>query len=175
MERILGAVVAEHQNEGYSSMKLALSAAVQGKNATITNDGYYTLAQRVFEHEVKFPGLTEEEEAASFAEALGTEGEVARAHEMRMTARMALLRTDVQEKLRRAVLSVLSLTREPTGVCSRLEDLLLVTWQSTEALCAWHLAWSSQSVVQGGDQSLLCKLAWTVLAARSREHEIGYR
>ena len=107
MERILGAVVAEHQNEGYSSMKLALSAAVQGKNATITNDGYYTLAQRVFEHEVKFPGLTEEEEAASFAEALGTEGEVARAHEMRMTARMALLRTDVQEKLRRAVLSVL--------------------------------------------------------------------
>ena len=79
-------------------MKLALSAAVQGKNATITKDGY-TPAQRVFGHEVRFPGLTEEEEAASFAEALGAEGEVARAHKMRMTARMALLRSDVQEKL----------------------------------------------------------------------------
>ena len=103
LELVLGAVVAEHQTEGFSAMKLALSAAVQGKNATITKDGY-TPAQRVFGHEVRFPGLTEEEEAASFAEALGAEGEVARAHKMRMTARMALLRSDVQEKLRRAVL-----------------------------------------------------------------------
>ena len=100
---IIGAVVAEHQVEGYSGMKLALAAAIQGKNSTVSREGY-TPAQRVFGHELRFPGLTDEDEAASFAESLGTDGEVARAHKMRMTARMALLREDVQDRLRRAVL-----------------------------------------------------------------------
>ena len=104
LDLILGAVIREHSVEGYSEMKLALSVAVQAKNATITKDGY-TPAQRVFGHELRLPSLLEEEQdALSFAEALGADGEVARAHKMRMTARMAMLRTDVQERLRRAVL-----------------------------------------------------------------------
>ena len=104
LDLILGAVIREHSVEGYSEMKLALSVAVQAKNATITKDGY-TPAQRVFGHELRLPSLLEEEQdALSFAEALGADGEVARAHKMRMTARMAMLRNDVQERLRRAVL-----------------------------------------------------------------------
>ena len=104
LDLILGSVVTEHQVEGYSQLKLALSVAVQAKNSTITKDGY-TPAQRVFGHELRFPDLLEQDqEALGFAEALGADGEVARAHKMRLTARMAMLRTDVQERLRRAVL-----------------------------------------------------------------------
>ena len=58
----------------------------------------------LFRTDVHFPGVTDGEERLSCAEALGTEGEVARAHRMRLTARIALLRSDVQEKLRRAIL-----------------------------------------------------------------------
>ena len=78
-------------------------AAMAAKNSTISKDGY-TPCQRLFGTDVRFPGVTDEEERLSFAEALGTEGEVARAHRMRLTAGKALLRSDVQEKLRRAIL-----------------------------------------------------------------------
>ena len=99
LDLVLGAVVTEHHVEGYSRMKEALAVAVQAKNATITKDGF-TPAERVFGHELRFPSLLEDEqESLSFAEALGADGEVARAHKMRMTARMAMLRTDVQERL----------------------------------------------------------------------------
>ena len=93
----------EHSCEGYKQLKDALAAAIGAKNQTISKDGY-TPNQRLFGQDVRFPGLTDEEERLGLAEALGTEGEVARAHKLRLTARMALLRTDVQEKLRRAML-----------------------------------------------------------------------
>ena len=48
LDLILGSVVTEHQVEGYSQLKLALSVAVQAKNSTITKDGY-TPAQRVLD------------------------------------------------------------------------------------------------------------------------------
>ena len=100
---ILETIVAEHQAVGYGDMKKVLSAGVAAKNGTISRDGY-TPNQRLFGTDVHFPGLTEEEERLSFAEGLGTEGEVARAHKMRLTARIALLRQDVQDKLRRSLL-----------------------------------------------------------------------
>ena len=100
---IVDSIVTEHQIEGFSDMKRALAAAIAAKNMTVSKDGY-TPCQRLFGSDVRFPGLTDEEERLSFAEALGTEGEVARAHKMRMTARMALLREDVQSKLRRSIL-----------------------------------------------------------------------
>ena len=104
---ILETIVVEHQAVGYSDMKRVLSAGVAAKNGTISRDGY-TPNQRLFGTDVHFPGLTEEEERPSFAEGLGTEGEVACAHKMRLTARVALLRQDVQDKLRRSML------RKPT-------------------------------------------------------------
>ena len=97
------AVVDEHQVEGYSGMRLALPAATAAKNATISKEGF-TPDQRVFGKECVWPSLTDEDEKLGFAEGLSTESEVARAHRMRTSARIALLRQDVREKLRRAIL-----------------------------------------------------------------------
>ena len=83
-------------------MKQALAAAIAAKNQTVSRDGY-TPNQRLYGQEVRFPGLTDEEERLGFAESIGTEGDVARAHRLRHSARLALLRTDVQDKLRRAI------------------------------------------------------------------------
>ena len=75
---------------------------------TITRDGF-SPNQRVFGQELKFPSLTEEDIKPSFAEALDADSEYARAHRMRITARLALIRMDVQEKVKRAIL------RKPGG------------------------------------------------------------
>ena len=103
MGTLISAIVAEHGVEGYRSMKLAIAAAAAAKNATLTRDGF-TPNQRVFGSECRWPSLNDEDCAPSFAEAVGTESEVARSHRMRTTARIALLRQDVREKMRRAIL-----------------------------------------------------------------------
>ena len=100
---MVSAITAEHATEGFTAMKLVLSSAVAAKNMTVTRDGF-TPNQRLFGAEVKFPSLTEENVKPSFAEALDAESEYARAHKMRITARLALIRMDVQEKMRRAIL-----------------------------------------------------------------------
>ena len=105
---MLAAIISEHVVEGYHSMKLALSSAIAAKNMTITRDGF-SPNQRVFGQELKFPSLTVEDVKPSFAEALDSDSEYARAHRMRITARLALIRMDVQEKVKRAIL------RKPGG------------------------------------------------------------
>ena len=100
---MIQAVVEEHSVEGYRAMKTALAAAVMAKNATVTREGY-TPNQRVFGVEQRWPSLTDEDVGPSFAEAVNTDSEVARAHRMRTSARIALLRQDVREKMRRAIL-----------------------------------------------------------------------
>ena len=89
MGTLISAIVAEHGVEGYRSMKLAIAAAAAAKNATLTRDGF-TPNQRVFGSECRWPSLNDEDCAPSFAEAVGTESEVARSHRMRTTARIAL-------------------------------------------------------------------------------------
>lgn len=100
---LVGAIVAEHSIEGYAGLKEALAAATSAKNGTLTKEGY-TPNQRVFGVEVKWPSLNDEEVKLSFAQGLSVDTEVARAHRMRTTARVALIRNDVKEKIRRAVL-----------------------------------------------------------------------
>lgn len=100
---MIQAVVEEHSVEGYRAMKTALAAAVMAKNATVTREGY-TPNQRVFGVEHRWPSLTDEDVGPTFAEAVNTDSEVARAHRMRTTARIALLRQDVREKMRRSIL-----------------------------------------------------------------------
>ena len=100
---LMQAIVHEHSLEGYHAMKEGLAAAVQAKNSTLTKDGF-TPNQRVFGFECKWPSLNDEEVKLSFAEGLSVESEVARAHRMRTTARVALIRNDVREKMRRSVL-----------------------------------------------------------------------
>ena len=100
---LMQAIVHEHSLEGYHAMKEGLAAAVQAKNATLTKDGF-TPNQRVFGYECKWPTLNDEEVKLSFAEGLSVESEVSRAHRMRTTARVALIRNDVREKMRRSVL-----------------------------------------------------------------------
>ena len=104
---MISAITAEHMSEGFSAMKLVLSSAVSAKNMTITKDGF-SPNQRLFGSDVKYPNLTEENVKPSFAESLDTETEFARAHRMRTCARLALIRMDVKEKVRRAIL------RKPT-------------------------------------------------------------
>ena len=90
---LVHALVKEHGSEGYKA----------AKNSTITRDGY-TPNQRVFGVECRWPSLTDESVAPSFAEGLSIDSEVSRAHNMRATARLALIRQNVREKVRRAIL-----------------------------------------------------------------------
>ena len=76
---MVSAITAEHTTEGFTAMKLVLSSAVAAKNMTVTRDGF-TPNQRLFGAEVKFPSLTEDSAKPSFAEALDSESEYARAH-----------------------------------------------------------------------------------------------
>ena len=100
---LVHALVKEHGSEGYKGLQEALAAACAAKNSTITRDGY-TPNQRVFGVECRWPSLTDESVAPSFAEGLSIDSEVSRAHNMRATARLALIREDVREKVRRAML-----------------------------------------------------------------------
>eukprot|EP00435_Cladocopium_sp_Y103_P057834 s201_g20.t1 len=100
---MISAITAEHATEGFSGMKLVVACATAAKNGTVTRDGF-TPNQRLFGAEVKFPSLTEDNAKPSFAEALDSESEYARAHKMRICARLALIRMDVQEKMKRAIL-----------------------------------------------------------------------
>ena len=100
-------------------MKLALAAATMAKNATITRDGY-TPNQRVFGVEVRWPSLMAEEVDPSFAEGVNTDSEVARAHQMRTTARIALIRGDVREKMKRAILRKPATSQGPYAPGTRI-------------------------------------------------------
>ena len=100
---LVHALVKEHGSEGYKGLQEAIAAACAAKNSTITRDGY-TPNQRVFGVECRWPSLTDESVAPSFAEGLSIDSEVSRAHNMRATARLALIRQDVREKVRRAIL-----------------------------------------------------------------------
>ena len=108
----LQAIVDEHGVEGYHQMKEALSCACMAKNATVTRDGY-TPNQRVFGVECRWPNLAEENPALSYLESIDTDTEVARAHRMRITARVALIRQDVQDKMRRAILRKPAVSQGP--------------------------------------------------------------
>ncbi len=112
MGTLISAIVAEHGIEGYRSMKLAVAAAAAAKNATLTRDGF-TPNQRVYGTECRWPSLNDEDCAPSFAEAVSTESEVARSHKMRITARIALLRQDVREKMRRTILRKPAVSQGP--------------------------------------------------------------
>ena len=79
-------------------MKEALSCACMAKNATVTRDGF-TPNQRVYGSECAWPSLADEEPGLSFVEALDSNTEAARAHMMRMIARVALIRSDVRDKM----------------------------------------------------------------------------
>lgn len=105
---MLSAITMEHQTEGFTAMKAALAAAISAKNMTITKDGF-SPNQRLFGTEVRYPSLTEEDARPSFAEGLDAETEWSRSHRMRVTGRIALIRLDVQNKLKRAIL------RKPPG------------------------------------------------------------
>ena len=100
---LVQSIVDERGCEGYKAMQEALAAATSAKNGTLTKDGY-SPNQRVFGVELRWPSLTDEDCAPSFAEGLSIDSEVSRAHRMRTTARMALIRQDVREKMRRAIL-----------------------------------------------------------------------
>ena len=100
---LVHAIVSEHGTEGYKNMQAALASATAAKNATLTKDGY-SPNQKVYGVELKWPSLTDEEVGLSFAEGLSIDSEVSRAHKMRITARVALLREDVRDKVRRAIL-----------------------------------------------------------------------
>ena len=91
----LQSIVAEQLCEGYRSMKEALSCACMAKNATVTRDGFTRIRM--------WPSLADEEPGLSFVEALDSNTEAARAHIMRIIARVALIRSDVRDKMRRTL------------------------------------------------------------------------
>ena len=98
------ALVWQYQAKGRAEMKDTMVAAVQGKNQTITRGGF-TPYQMVYGRAPLFPDLLEEDGTGNLAlrESLTQEGEVQRCAEMRAAARVALLRQDCQDKLKRAL------------------------------------------------------------------------
>ena len=102
------AVVHEHQCSDRESMKAALDAAVHAKNSTMTRNGF-TPYQAVFGFHPRDPcsALQEDGQDNLPSADLGPDCEAGRAAAMRHTAKLAILRLDVKDKLRRAV------TRQP--------------------------------------------------------------
>ena len=85
---MLAAITAEHVIhviEGYRSRKSALAAATSAKNMTVTRDGHTHQASG---SELKYRDLTEENVGPSYVESSDSESEFARAHKMRITARL---------------------------------------------------------------------------------------
>ena len=91
------------QSVGHSEVKLALSAAIQAKSATLQRYGG-TAEVAVFGRNLRWPEshLRDEEEIPYSA--LGANGEVWRATLARTAAKLALINTDANDKLRRATL-----------------------------------------------------------------------
>ena len=102
--------VDEKQLTGRSQMKLGLSCACQAKNSVISRGGR-SAHFLVFGRQAAYPELLDDEVWArkSLGFALSIEGEVARAAELRAASKVALLRGDVLEKIKRA------LRRAPAG------------------------------------------------------------
>ncbi|CAE7531744.1 RE1, partial [Symbiodinium necroappetens] len=111
---LLGAAVQanvdEKQLTGRSHMKLGLSCACQAKNSVISRGGH-SAHFLVFGRQAAYPELLDDEVWArkSLGFALSIEGEAARAAELRAASKVALLRGDVLEKIKRA------LRRAPAG------------------------------------------------------------
>ena len=104
------ATVEEQQLVGRIQMKLGLAAACQAKNSVISRGGH-SAHFLLFGRQACFPELLDDDiwTRKSMGFALSTEGEVARACELRTAARISLLRSDVLEKIKRA------LRRAPAG------------------------------------------------------------
>ena len=100
----VSALIWEYKAKGREEVKDCLAAAIQGKNQTVSRNGYSPY-QMVFGREPTFPDLLDESSTGnlSLRQALSHEGEVQRSAEMRVAAKAALLRQDCQEKLRRAL------------------------------------------------------------------------
>ena len=108
------AIIEEQRLSVRQAMKSSLACALQAKNMTITRRGY-SAQTLVFGREAFLPELLEEEiwSSSTLGQSLAVESEVARQAEMRAAARVALLRGDVLEKLRKA------LRRAPSGARTR--------------------------------------------------------
>ena len=102
--------VDEKQLAGRAQMKIGLSCACQAKNSVISRGGH-SAHYLVFGRQAAYPELLDDEvwSRKSMGFALSIEGEVSRAAELRAAAKVALLRGDVLEKIRRA------LRRAPAG------------------------------------------------------------
>ncbi|CAE7249975.1 TY1B-ER1, partial [Symbiodinium sp. KB8] len=107
------AIIAEHQSCGRVEMKTALACAIQGKNSVVSRAGH-SAQLLAFGRQACFPDLLEEDvwSSASLGHALSIDSEVARMAEMRSAAKVALLRGDIREKIKRA------LRRAPAGEMS---------------------------------------------------------
>eukprot|EP00435_Cladocopium_sp_Y103_P070035 s255_g34.t1 len=94
----------QYKAKGRAEVKDCLAAAIQAKNMTMTRKGY-TPYQLAFGRQPLFPDLLDEDITSnmSLRDALGVEGEVKKAAEMRTAARAVFLRQDVQDKIRRAL------------------------------------------------------------------------
>jgi hypothetical protein len=110
------AVVHEHQCNDRDSIKLALDSALLAKNSTVTRNGF-TANQAVFGHEPRDPTDPHADDDETNITALQAGGEVGRAAAMRHTAKMALLKLSVTDKLRRAM------TRGPPSKTTQHEFL----------------------------------------------------
>ena len=97
-------LVHQHRVAGRKHAKMALVASVLAKNACIRRHGY-TPEQAVFGRALRWPpSLALDDDDQIPWSALTPSAEQARANRMRETARLALVRLDAKNKLRRAVL-----------------------------------------------------------------------
>ena len=103
------ALVVQYSIVEKGDMAVALAAAIEAKNEVMTRRGY-SPNMMVFGKNVTYPELLGEEDVdpITLAQNLDVDCEMAKRSKMRQEARMTLLRDDVQEKLKKA------LVRKPT-------------------------------------------------------------
>lgn len=99
------ALITEHAVRDRSGMKTTLLAAIQAKNSIITRRGYSANAL-VFGKQSNFPDVLDDEAHTSttLGQALSIDSEVAKQAELRAAAKRALLHTDAQEKIKKALM-----------------------------------------------------------------------
>ena len=100
------AIITEHQCSDRRGIKMALDSALHAKNSMLTRNGYNAYSA-VFGQEPRNPFslLTDDDDTnLTSRQALGQDGEVGEMASVRHTARMAVLKLDTSDKLKRAMM-----------------------------------------------------------------------
>lgn len=168
------AIITEHQCSNRRDVKLACDAALIAKNTTVTRNGHNAY-QAGLGHEPRDPSSAiadNDNTGLSSKQVLGPQSEIGRAASMCHTSKMAILKLDTSDKLRRAI------SRGPPDNRSHQHEYLpgsrVYFWEPCYKRAT---APRSRKVERprfnhtaGKTPKIFCILAWTFATTRCRKH-----